>query len=245
MTSREIAEHTGKRHADVLEAIRSMEPAWVKVGQRNFPLMFSITHLPNGGERKDPYYELSKKECLYIATKFNDEARAKLVLRWEELETQNRIDFTNPATVLQLAQNWAQEQERRIAAERERENLRIANDLQARELKEAAPKVEYCNEVLKSESLITTTVIAKELGMSAPSLNRLLHSCGIIYKSGKTWVLYHRYQNKEYTDTRTHSFVDNHGVQRTEIHTYWTEKGRMFIHSFVKQRVNNGKVGVL
>ena len=36
---------------------------------------------PNGGTREVPCYSLTKTECLYIATKFNDEARAKLVLR--------------------------------------------------------------------------------------------------------------------------------------------------------------------
>ena len=37
--------------------------------------------LPNGGTKEVPCYVLTKTECLYIATKFNDEARAKLVLR--------------------------------------------------------------------------------------------------------------------------------------------------------------------
>ena len=41
-------------------------------------------------KRLRPCYQLTKTECLYIATKFNDEARAKLVLRWEELEMADR-----------------------------------------------------------------------------------------------------------------------------------------------------------
>ena len=40
ITSREIAEITDKRHADVLKAIRIMEPAWVKVDERKFPLIY-------------------------------------------------------------------------------------------------------------------------------------------------------------------------------------------------------------
>ncbi len=42
--------------------------------------------LQYGGKKKEPYYYLTKTEWLYVATKFNDEARAKLVLRWEALE---------------------------------------------------------------------------------------------------------------------------------------------------------------
>ena len=37
-----------------------------------------------------PCYVLTKTECLYIATKFNDKARARLVLRWQELELQEQ-----------------------------------------------------------------------------------------------------------------------------------------------------------
>ena len=94
MTSREIAELTGKQHAHVMEAIRNMEDAWVKVSQSKFRL---AEYIDAKGENR-PMYELSKTECLYIATKFNDEARAKLVLRWEKLETERGLDVTNPDT---------------------------------------------------------------------------------------------------------------------------------------------------
>lgn len=88
MTSLQIAKVTGKRHSDVLRAIRNMESAWEKTRGRKFALNLKITDLGNGKRRKDPYYELTKAECLYVATKFNDEARARLILRWEELENE-------------------------------------------------------------------------------------------------------------------------------------------------------------
>lgn len=82
MSSLQIAEISGKRHSHVLDAIRAMEPTWVKVGRPKFRL---ANYTDNQGKIR-PCYELTKTECLYISTKFNDEARAKLVLRWEELE---------------------------------------------------------------------------------------------------------------------------------------------------------------
>lgn len=83
MSSLEIAEITGKMHKHVMEAIRSMEPAWEKVSGTKFrPAEYT-----DAQGKVRPCYELTKTECLYIATKFNDESRAKLVLRWEELET--------------------------------------------------------------------------------------------------------------------------------------------------------------
>ena len=86
MTSLEIAELTGKQHKHVMEAIRKMEPAWEKVHGSKFRLMRREVAIGNGAVRQVPCYQLTKTECLYVATKFNDEARAKLVLRWEELE---------------------------------------------------------------------------------------------------------------------------------------------------------------
>ena len=86
MTSLEIAELTGKQHKNVMQAIRNMEPAWEKTCGLKFQLTSRTIVQPNGGTREVPCYSLTKTECLYIATKFNDEARARLVLRWEELE---------------------------------------------------------------------------------------------------------------------------------------------------------------
>ena len=90
MTSLEIAEVTGKKHCDVMRAIRKMEPAWAEVCGRKFALTSREVVQPNGGRRQEPCYELTKTECLYIATKFHDEARARLVLRWQELEVAER-----------------------------------------------------------------------------------------------------------------------------------------------------------
>ena len=79
MTSIEIAELTGKQHKDVMKAIRNMESAWVNVQGRKFALLQKIYNLPNGGTKLTPYYLLTKTECLYIATKFNDEYQCALL----------------------------------------------------------------------------------------------------------------------------------------------------------------------
>lgn len=87
---------------------------------------------------------------------------------------------------------------------------------------EDKPKVEYHDTVLKSDKLVTATNIAKDLGMSAVKLNRILHDLKIIYKKSNTWVLYEKYQNMipEYCD-----YVINEYGQQLK----WTEKGRKFI----------------
>ena len=87
MTSVEIAEATGKQHKNVLQAIRKMEPAW----EKTTGLKFKLSEYKDNSGRKLPMYSLTKTECLYIATKFNDEARARLILRWQQLEVQQRM----------------------------------------------------------------------------------------------------------------------------------------------------------
>lgn len=110
MSSLEIAELTGKDHAHILRDIRNMEPAWEKVSKSKFGL---ATYKDAQGKDR-PCYNLTKRECLYIATKFNDEARARLVLRWEELERSKQSKaLTQAELILQMAQMNV-ENERRV-----------------------------------------------------------------------------------------------------------------------------------
>lgn len=140
ITSKEIAEVTGRRHKDVLKAIRNMEPAWESANGRNFAL---VKYQDAKGQER-PMYQLTKTECLFVATKFNDQARAKLVLRWEQLEKE-RLTMANgqptaanepniPADprnmtrlqILQLALQAEEENERLRIEKKELEDERIA-----------------------------------------------------------------------------------------------------------------------
>ncbi len=96
ITSLEIAKLSGKRHDNVLSSIRKQEEAWEKVHKLKFKFMYKIKELPNGGKRKEPYYELTKMESLYIISKYNDEVRAKLVRRWYELENNTLLHELKP-----------------------------------------------------------------------------------------------------------------------------------------------------
>ena len=97
MSSLEIAELTGKQHKNVMQAIRNMEPAWEKTCGLKFQLTSRTVIQPNGGTRDVPCYSLTKTECLYIATKFNDyyakhgcDTIRKIVARWAP-ETENQV----------------------------------------------------------------------------------------------------------------------------------------------------------
>ena len=158
MTSLEIAEVTGRNHKDVMRSIREMEEAWVKVNGRKFAL---VEYKDAKGEMR-PCYSLGKIECLYIATKFNDEARAKLVLRWEELENNTRKNeivmpnFSNPA---EAARAWADQYEHRLKLEAK--------------AREDAPKVEFFESVAESKDAVEMKAVSSTLNYVAVGRNKL------------------------------------------------------------------------
>ncbi len=230
MSSREIADLTGKRHDHVLRDCDTLNENYEKLGLPK--LGEGLYNHPNTGTQSHRQCFLTRIQTYDLMTGYNVELRIKVNRRWEELELlqkqQQAIDLTNPDTILTIVQNWKK-------AEDDRQRLQLTTEIQQKELSEAAPKVEYYNEVMQSESLIPTNIIAKELGMSAVSLNKLLNQLNIIYRSGETWVLYHKYQNKGYTGTKTVTYQDSLDNKRTAVHTYWTEVGREFIHHVVKE----------
>lgn len=98
------------------------------------------------------------------------------------------------------------------------------------EVKKLTPDAEYTRKTLSSTTSWNTNIIAKELGLSAVTLNKRLQGLGIQYKEHGVWVLAHKYQDKGYTKTSTYDFLKQDGSVGTRIQTEWTEKGRRFIH---------------
>lgn len=94
-------------------------------------------------------------------------------------------------------------------------------------IEEQKPKVEYFDKVLHPDKLVTTTEIAKDLGMSAVTLHNKLHGLGIIYKKGKTWLLYEKYQK------RVPEFCD-YTISKYGQTLKWTEKGRKWVIELLK-----------
>lgn len=125
----------------------------------------------------------------------------------------------------------------RLKLSQEKEaQLQEQNRLQSEELRLSAPKADYYDKVMMSEDAYCTNRIAKELGMSAKTLNRILKERGVQYKQGGQWLLKHKYQNRGYTKTHTHHFTHSNGELGTTMSTVWTERGREWIHSLLKSK---------
>lgn len=190
MSSLQIAEITGKPHNDVLKAIRKMEPAWIKVNGGGF----SLVEYKDAKGQTRPCYHLTKLECLYIATKFNDEARAKLVVRWHELENASQPKVP---TTFREALLLAAAQQEQIEKQQE-EILLLSNKIDTMQ-----PKADYCDLILQSPDPIVVTQIAEDYGMSAQELNKRLYVLGVQHKVHGQWILYGKYKGMGYTDSQT------------------------------------------
>lgn len=123
-----------------------------------------------------------------------------------------------------------------LKAERERNaNLQAVVAVQNQQMIEMQPKVSYYDVVLNCKDLVAISVIAKDYGWSATKLNQYLQQKGIQYKQGgKIWLLYQKYAEKGYTSTKTHSYPGSDGITHTKVHTYWTQRGRLFIYDLLK-----------
>lgn len=107
---------------------------------------------------------------------------------------------------------------------------RLARLAAEQALLEAAPKISYYDVVLKSSSLLTTTEIAKDYGLSAKRLNQVLHAAGVQFKQSGRWFLYAKHAQQGYTQSKTHEYDEG----KTRTHMYWTQKGRLFIYDLLK-----------
>lgn len=106
MTSREIAELTGKRHGNVIRDIEMMAEGLGS--DLSFGIKSSTYAHQNGGTRRQ--YVLDKDSTICLVAGYNVTARMRIIKRWQELEAQDSLpDFTNPAIA---ARAWADQVEK-------------------------------------------------------------------------------------------------------------------------------------
>ncbi|GLB61764.1 phage antirepressor [Cytobacillus sp. NCCP-133] len=117
-------------------------------------------------------------------------------------------------------------------AKEEAKKLKLANTQQKQIIGELQPKASYYDLVLQNKSVVPISIIAKDYGLSARKLNAILHELDVQFKMGKTWLLYQKYAEMGYTQSKTHA-ID---AERNVMHTYWTQKGRLFLYELLKRK---------
>lgn len=165
---------------------------------------------------EDGLYEVLMQSRKPIAKKFKKEVKQilKEVRTKGAYMTDTFMDkvLEDPDTIIKLIEQVKEER----AKGRELEKT----------IQEQAPKVEYMDNVLASEGLMTTTEIAKDFGMSGVRLNKILSASKVIYKRGGKWYLYSEYEDMGLTKVYVYP-PNEDNVSHTL--TKWTQRGYKFI----------------
>ena len=118
--------------------------------------------------------DMAKEICMIQRSDIGREFRKYFI----ECEKQLKEVVQKPQT--QLPTDYLSALKALVASEEEKQRL-------TKKIEEDKPKVEYTDNVLQAEGLITTTAIAKDFGMAARKLNGILNKEGIQYKQGGQW----------------------------------------------------------
>ena len=189
------------------------------------------------GNRGNPNLTVINESGVYALVFGSKLPAAKAFKRWvtsEVLPTlrktgsyrmQDSYQISDP---VKRAQRWIEEQQARAQLE-----MQVA--VQTQQIQELQPKASYYDVVLNCKDLLAISAIAKDYGKSAKWLNQYLHEKGVQFRQREIWLLYQRYAEQGYTSTKTCNYNGTDGQQHAKVHTYWTQKGRLFIYSLLKE----------
>nr|DAV96165.1 MAG TPA: antirepressor protein [Caudoviricetes sp.] len=162
--------------------------------------------------------DMAKELCMIQRTERGKRARQYFI--------QVEKDYNSPEKIMARALR---------IAEQELSTLRLENKVKDQQIAELQPKASYYDLILQCKDLLTVTEISKDYGMSAKGLNTKLHELGVQYRQSSIWFLYSKYQDKGYTQTKTQSYTKSDGTTGSSVHTYWTQKGRLFLYDLLKE----------
>lgn len=166
--------------------------------------------------------------------------RIKELLQYGMTATQPTLEqmINNPDLVISLATQLKNERDEKQRLQAQAEQQQVTIELQENEIKKSAPKVNYYDETLQSVNTMTTTQVAKEVGMEAFTLNKILKEKGIIYKQSGQWMFCTPYSRWGLHSTRTQTFTRSDGSIGTSVYTVWTQKGRRLVHALYDNNWN-------
>ncbi len=165
-------------------------------------------------------YKLAFKANNALAEKFQDWLAVEVLpqIRKRGMYATDEL-LNNPDLLIEVATKLKEERTLRLVAEQK--------------VAEMQPKVNYHDIILANKSVTPISFIAKNYGMSAMQMNKLLHDFGIQYRQGKAWLLYAKYQNEGYTHIE---MVPVQGTDNLKPIMKWTQKGHLFLYNFLKEK---------
>lgn len=216
LDSREVAKMIGKRHKNLMRDIRQYINDLDEGSKLSSPKFFIESNYESSQGKLLPCYLLTKMGCEFVANKMTGKKGTLFTAQYVSLFNEYQASLKKPDSYMiddpvKRAERWIEERKAYEAL---------------------VPKGQYFDSQMRNPGTMTVTEIAKDYGMTATKLNRLLHEFGVQFKQGKHWVLYHKYDGKGYTQYEAFAYNDNKGVHNN---LKWTQRGRKFIYDTLKE----------
>jgi Rha family phage regulatory protein len=243
--SRKVGEVFDKPHKTVLRSIENIiaeaENGLSDNSAQNCAQSFFYeTTYKDGSGKSNKMYLMNRDGFSLLVMGFTGAKAMQWKIRYIEAfnEMEKRLkeqssDSYMIADPVARALKWAEEQK----AHRQQVALLEANNARQEQIiGELKPKADYTDMILQNKGLVPITAIAKDYGMSGVAMNEKLHEMKIIYKMGRQWLLYSKYQAKGYTHSETVNFKHKDGRDDVAMNTKWTQKGRLFLYEKLKEQ---------
>lgn len=225
VSSRVVANELEREHKNVK---RDLEQ--ILIGSDLSALIFSSVYKDSRGRIQKEYLLTKDGFTLYMFNiQGHNNFKMAYINKFNEMERQ----LTQPIASYMIedpvkrAELWIKEQ-------KEKQQLQLENNMQKQKIAEYEPKASYLDTILNNKSLVTVGQIAKDYGMSAQALNKLLHELKVQYKQSGQWLLYSNLHAKGYTHSSTTEIEHKDGSTSVRMNTKWTQKGRLFIYELLK-----------
>ena len=190
-----------------------------------------VSYKDKKGENR-PMYILNHSQSRQVLVRESKFVRKAVISYIDKLENkllENKIVYILPQDFPSALRALA------ISTE-EKQRLELENKVKDQQIAELQPKATYYDLVLQCKDLLSTTMIAKDYGMSATALNKILAGLGVQFRQSDVWFMYAEYQDKGYTSTKTQTFAKSDGTLGSKPHMYWTQKGRLFLYALLKSQ---------
>lgn len=218
MSSREIAELTGKEHKNVIRDIRDLLS-----GLKIEPSEFEGTYKDVTG-RTLPCFNLPKRECLVLVSGYSIELRARIIDRWMELEQGQpkpaAIDFADPRMLLGVLTH--------LQGEVARKDEVIA---------EQGTRLKKLDRLEGAKGSMCISDAAKTLGVERNFLFQFLFARKWIFKraGNKNWLAYDVIRKAGHLEHDDHLYMDDLGRERVSTRVLVTAKGLVRISELLEQ----------
>lgn len=219
MSSRDIAELTGKEHKHVMRDIRAMLG---ELGLDFGGYVQNWTNPQNG--QKYPVYALPKDLTITLVAGYNVVMRHRIVTRWQELEALQGVPAI-PRSLPEALRLAADEAEKRAAAEAA---LAIAQ-----------PKADALDRIATADGSVCVTNAAKDLQMQPKKLFAWLQEHKWIYRrqGGKGWLAYQDRIQSGHLEHKVTTVERGDGTEKVIEQVLVTPKGLSLLSRYISAEV--------